>query len=199
MNPENEERIATKWLREAQKGYIRIALLILLSKKPHYGYEMMKEVEDRTEGFWKPTAGGVYPILQSLEKAGYIEGEWGNQKRKRKSYRITEAGKLILDRALFKHNQIAESMNTLFEEYTRDVLDLEPNAVTVPQMPNPFSVFLEELPKNKIRALEIKRNRLNHMIKMLQSDLRKIESQLSNSNKKKKYENEEGENVKESF
>jgi len=185
MHPEHEEKTAIKWLKESQKGYMRIALLILLSKKPCHGYEMMKEVEDRTEGFWKPTAGGVYPILQSLEKAGYIKGEWGPQKRKRKIYHINESGKLILDRALLKHSQIAESMNTLFEKYTRAVLDLDPKAVAMPRMPNPFSVFLEEEPKNRLEALELKRNRIQHMIKMLQNELQIVDNRLATLNKQK--------------
>jgi DNA-binding PadR family transcriptional regulator len=185
MHPEHEEKTAVKWLKESQKGYMRIALLILLSKKPCHGYEMMKEVEDRTEGFWKPTAGGVYPILQSLEKAGYIKGEWGPQKRKRKIYHITESGKLILDRALLKHSQIAESMNTLFEKYTRAVLNLDPKAVAMPRMPNPFSVFLDEEPKNRLEALELKRNRIQHMIKMLQNELQIVDNRLATLKKQK--------------
>jgi DNA-binding PadR family transcriptional regulator len=185
MHPEHEEKTAVKWLKESQKGYMRIALLILLSKKPCHGYEMMKEVEDRTEGFWKPTAGGVYPILQSLEKAGYINGEWGPQKRKRKIYHITESGKLILDRALLKHSQIAESMNTLFEKYTRAVLDLDPKVVAMPRMPNPFSVFLEEEHKNRLEALELKRNRIQHMIKMLQNELQIVDNRLATLKKQK--------------
>jgi DNA-binding PadR family transcriptional regulator len=185
MHPEHEEKTAVKWLKESQKGYMRIALLILLSKKPCHGYEMMKEVEDRTEGFWKPTAGGVYPILQSLEKAGYINGEWGPQKRKRKIYHITESGKLILDRALLKHSQIAESMNTLFEKYTRAVLDLDPKVVAMPRMPNPFSVFLDEEPKNRLEALELKRNRIQHMIKMLQNELQIVDNRLATLKKQK--------------
>ena len=184
MHYEQEERTATKWLKESQKGYIRIAFLILLSKKACHGYEMMKEVGDRTEGFWKPTAGGVYPILQSLEKAGYIKGEWGPQKRKRKIYHITESGKHILDRALLKHSQIAESMNTLFEEYTRAVLDLDPKAVAMPRMPNPFSVFLKEEPKNRLETLEFKRNRIQHMINMLQNERQIVDNRLSTLNKK---------------
>jgi DNA-binding PadR family transcriptional regulator len=185
MHPEHEEKTAVKWLKESQKGYMRIALLILLSKKPCHGYEMMKEVEDRTEGFWKPTAGGVYPILQSLEKAGYIKGEWSPQKRKRKIYHLTESGKLILDRALLKHSQIAESMNTLFEKYTRAVLDLDPKAVAMPRMPNPFSVFLEEEQKNRLEALELKRNRIQHMIKMLQNELQIVDNRLATLKKQK--------------
>jgi DNA-binding PadR family transcriptional regulator len=185
MHPEHEEKTAAKWLKESQKGYMRIALLILLSRKPCHGYEMMKEVRDRTEGFWKPTAGGVYPILQSLEKAGYIKGKWGAQKRKRKIYHITESGKLILDRALLKHSQIAESMNTLFEEYAKAVLDLDPKALPMPRVPNPFSPFLEKEPKSMREALELKRNRVRHMIKMLQGELQTVNNRLVALDKQK--------------
>jgi len=185
MHSPHEEKTVAKWLKESQKGYMRIALLILLGKKPCHGYEMMKEVEDRTEGFWKPTAGGVYPILQSLEKAGYIKGKWGPQKRKRKIYHLTESGQLILDRALLKHSQIAESMNTLFEEYARAVLDLDPEAVAVPRMPNPFSIFLEKEPKSRLEALEIKRNRIQHMIKMLQNELQTVDERLADLSRQK--------------
>ena len=111
------EEEATTWLKETQKGYIRIAVLILLSRKPHHGYEIMKEVKERTMGFWKPTPGGVYPILKNLEKSKYIAGEWDYQKkRKRKTYRITETGKLVLKRALVKESQITNSMSSLFKE-----------------------------------------------------------------------------------
>ena len=86
------EEKAANWFKETQKGYIRIAVLILLSKMPHHGYEIMKAVEERTSGFWRPTAGGIYPILQDLESLGYIEGEWEYQKkrnrRKIKLYRF---------------------------------------------------------------------------------------------------------------
>ena len=46
-----EEITVGHWLKETQKGYIRIAALILLSKKPHHGYELMKEIKVRTKGF----------------------------------------------------------------------------------------------------------------------------------------------------
>jgi DNA-binding PadR family transcriptional regulator len=184
MHLEHEEKTAAKWLKESQKGYMRIALLILLSRKPRHGYEMMKEVDDRTGGFWKPTAGGVYPILQSLEKAGYIEGEWGPEKRRRKIYCITESGKLILDRALLKHSQIADSMNLLFEEYARAVLDLNPEAMPMPRVPNPFSPFLEKEAQSKLEALEMKHNRIQHMVDMLHGELQKVDKRLATLRKK---------------
>jgi DNA-binding PadR family transcriptional regulator len=179
------EEIAAQWVKEAQKGYMRIAFLILLSKKPCHGYEIMKKVEDRTEGFWKPTAGGVYPILQSLEKAGYIKGEWSPQKRKRKIYHITESGKLILDHALIKHNQIAESMNALFKEYSRDVLGVENKALAIPRIPNPFSPFIERESKNRIEVLEVKNNQIQHMIKVLENERLKVDKRLARLKKRK--------------
>jgi DNA-binding PadR family transcriptional regulator len=192
MHPGHDEKTAAKWLKESQKGYMRIAFLLLLSKKPCHGYEMMKEVEDRTEGFWKPTAGGVYPILQSLEQAGYIEGKWGPQKRKRKIYHITEAGKRILDRALLKHTKIAESMNSLFEEYARSVLNLETTGLPIPQFPNVFSPFLQKESKSRTEALEIKRKRIQNMIKMLQEEIKNLDKRLAVADKEKQNINHNG-------
>jgi DNA-binding PadR family transcriptional regulator len=84
---QDEEIAASNWLKETQKGYIRIATLILLSKKPHHGYEIMKEIRIRTKGFWKPTAGGMYPILKDLQKSGYIQGEWDKKTKRKKKKR----------------------------------------------------------------------------------------------------------------
>jgi len=181
-----EEKTAALWLKEMQKGYIRIAVLTLLSKKPHHGYEIMREIKERTMGFWRPTAGGIYPILRSLEKSGYIEGEWDFQKkRKRKTYRITEAGKLVLERALAKQNQIANSMSGLFKEFMKDVLDVKMEPISMPRGPPFFSVFLEERkekPEDTINILESKRTQIENMIEELQKQLGVINKRLAQLN-----------------
>ena len=183
MPSEEQEKTASDWLKEAQKGYMRIAVLILLSKKQHHGYEIMKEVKERTVGFWKPTAGSIYPILRSLEKAGYIKGKWFFQKkRKRKIYQITEEGRLILERALIKQSQIASSMNTLFGEFAKNVLDMEIESLPMPRIPTPFSAFLEDKNKNPEdtpETLEMKRTRIEHIIKILQNRLQTINKRLA--------------------
>ena len=191
MHPVQDEKTASKWLKESQKGFMRIAFLLLLSKKPCHGYEMMKEVEDRTEGFWKPTAGGVYPILQSLEQSGYINGEWGPQKRKRKIYHITDSGKKILNDVLLTHSRIAENMNNLFKEYVQEVLNLEPNGLPIPQFPNFFSSFLEKEPKNKTKALKMKRKRIQDMLTKLQKELENVDERLALLDKKKQNLNDQ--------
>jgi hypothetical protein len=49
MHTECEEETTANWLKEAQKGYIRVGVLILLNRKPAHGYEIMKEIKDKTK------------------------------------------------------------------------------------------------------------------------------------------------------
>jgi DNA-binding PadR family transcriptional regulator len=177
-----EEITAGHWLKETQKGYIRIAVLILLSKKPHHGYEIMREIKERTMGFWRPTAGGIYPILRNLEDSRYIEGKWDLQKkRKRKIFRITQAGMQVLERSLAKESQIANSMSGLFTEFMKDVLDVE-KPFSMPRIPNLFSVFLEERkekPEDTMNVLESKRKQIEKMTKELQKELAAINKRIA--------------------
>jgi DNA-binding PadR family transcriptional regulator len=54
-----------------------------------HGYEMIKELEERTQGAWTPSAGSIYPTLQMLEDEGLIHGEQSEGKRR---FALTEAG-----------------------------------------------------------------------------------------------------------
>jgi DNA-binding PadR family transcriptional regulator len=54
-----------------------------------HGYEMIKEIEERTQGTWTPSAGSIYPTLQMLEDEGLIRGEESDGKRR---FTLTEAG-----------------------------------------------------------------------------------------------------------
>jgi DNA-binding PadR family transcriptional regulator len=54
-----------------------------------HGYEMIKEIEARTDGAWTPSAGSIYPTLQMLEDEGLIQGEESDGKRR---FTLTEAG-----------------------------------------------------------------------------------------------------------
>ncbi|XHH07682.1 MAG: PadR family transcriptional regulator [Candidatus Bathyarchaeia archaeon] len=190
------EEKATGWLKETQKGYIRIAVLILLNKKPQHGYEMMKAIDERTSGFWRPTAGGIYPILQDLENSHYIKGEWDTlTKRKRKIYAITPEGKNVLEHTLAKENRYVNTMVDLLKEYMKDVLDVEVNKAHLPKAP--FALFLEESickPEDTKKVLENKRAHIETMIKRLQEDLAQINKQLSQMEKKDNKKKIQGEN-----
>jgi DNA-binding PadR family transcriptional regulator len=184
---ENEEISASNWLKETQKGYIRIATLILLSKKPHHGYEIMKEIKERTRGFWKPTAGGMYPILKDLQNSGYIQGEWDAKTRRRKrTYKITKAGRTVLRRALAKENQLAAMMRNLFEEYIKGVLEVDTKPDLALTIPRPLSELLREADEKKedtIRRLEEQRRQIQRMIKQLQKNLGTTKKRLRTLNR----------------
>jgi DNA-binding PadR family transcriptional regulator len=51
----------------ARRGDVRTALLLLLAEEPRNGYQLMQEIEQRSEGAWRPSPGSVYPALQQLE------------------------------------------------------------------------------------------------------------------------------------
>ena len=180
MATEAEDKTTTSWMKEAQKGYIRMGVLILLNKKPSHGYEIMKQINNRTKGFWQPTAGGVYPILRDLEKSGYIEGEWQTQKnRKIKVYKVTESGELILRRAIVKEAEIFNNIGGLFKEFARDVLNIETITI-MPNMPSPFKPFLEENPKTEenLKQLVHQRKHVYESVKMMQEKMKQLDGRI---------------------
>lgn len=81
--------------KELLKGSTVILILSLLERKSMYGYEMIKELEKKSNGVFAFKEGTLYPILHSLEANNLIESYWDESEgaRKRKYYKITEAGK----------------------------------------------------------------------------------------------------------
>ncbi len=74
----------------ARRGDVRAAILALLEQEPMHGYEMITEIEERSGGYWRPSAGSIYPTLQLLEDEGLITGEEVEGKRR---FSLTEAGR----------------------------------------------------------------------------------------------------------
>ena len=74
----------------ARRGDVRAAVLALLAERPMHGYEMIKEVEERTDGSWTPSAGSIYPTLQLLEDEGLISGQETEGKRR---FTLTDSGR----------------------------------------------------------------------------------------------------------
>jgi len=75
------------------KGDLKYVVLNLLKEKPRYGYEIIRELEEFSNGFYKPSPGVVYPTLQMLEEMEYTTSE---ERDGKKVYVITEAGLLFL-------------------------------------------------------------------------------------------------------
>ncbi len=77
-----------------ESGEIRLAILSLLSEGPKHGYQLMKEMEERSGGAYKASAGSVYPTLQQLEDEGLVESAMINGRR---TYNLTVAGRKELE------------------------------------------------------------------------------------------------------
>ncbi|GKU80735.1 PadR family transcriptional regulator [Niallia sp. NCCP-28] len=84
--------------RELVKGSTSLILLQLLEEKEMYGYELVKEMESRSDYTLQVKEGTLYPALHKLEKQAYVESFWQESEKgpARKYYRITEMGKEIL-------------------------------------------------------------------------------------------------------
>src|SRR5580698_3270356 len=76
-------------------GEIRLALLSLLSEGPKHGYQLMKELGERSGGVYQASAGSVYPTLQQLEDEKLIRVK---QEGGRKTHSLTAAGRRELER-----------------------------------------------------------------------------------------------------
>jgi len=79
--------------RKARRGDIRTAALLLLAEEPRNGYQIMQEVQERSEGVWSPSPGSVYPALSQLEDEGLIATD---ETEGRKVFAITDAGRETL-------------------------------------------------------------------------------------------------------
>ena len=80
--------------RRASRGDVRTAALLLLAEEPRNGYQIMQELEERSEGLWRPSPGSVYPALQQLEDEGLIRSD---EQDGRRLYHLTDAGRAYVD------------------------------------------------------------------------------------------------------
>jgi DNA-binding PadR family transcriptional regulator len=80
--------------RRARRGDVRTGLLSLLADKPMHGYDLIRELEQRSGGMWRPSPGSIYPTLQLLEDEGLVTGHEDDGKR---VYSITDAGRKELE------------------------------------------------------------------------------------------------------
>jgi len=71
------------------RGNVKFAILDLLKEKPRHGYDIIKEMEERSGGVYSPSPGVIYPTLQALEDQDFVKSAEEDGK---KVYSITDAG-----------------------------------------------------------------------------------------------------------
>ena len=103
--------------KELVKGSADSLLLSLIGEQHMYGYQIIKELEKRSQGYFRFKEGTLYPALHRLEKAGLIEGRWESlpSGRQRRYYYITEKGTRLLAERRMQWRDYLAAMNLIIQ------------------------------------------------------------------------------------
>ncbi|MBU7032387.1 MAG: PadR family transcriptional regulator [Theionarchaea archaeon] len=92
--------------------FLKIYTLQTISRHPQTGYDLLKDIEKKTDGKWVPSKGMMYPLLDEMEEEGLIEiQELGE--RSKKIYRITPQGETLLNTIIQRHREIEKHLDVL--------------------------------------------------------------------------------------
>ncbi len=113
--------------RKFSSDDLQLLLLALLEDKPAHGYELIRALEARSNGFYTPSPGMIYPALTYLEEISYVVV---TQDGNRKKYQIAEAGREFLntnrehaDLMLAKLTHIARKMDSIRRAYSGETIE----------------------------------------------------------------------------
>ena len=99
-------------------GQLRLYLLSLLDEGPRHGYEIMRDLEQRFNGLYTPSAGTVYPRLAKLEEEGLVSR--GDDGRK-VTYTITDAGRAEVARRQSDLGDLEDDLDRSVSQLAEDV------------------------------------------------------------------------------
>lgn len=128
LDIEDLPRHDKKMIRGFMRGFGKIMILWLISKKRQHGYEIMTQLHESAPYSGKmPSASMIYPVLHKLEKNGLIKGTWEHHgKRKVKYYEITPEGEKSLERirkiAALGHEK---GKTNIWREFRDDIFSLK--------------------------------------------------------------------------
>ena len=99
--------------RELLKGSTETLILSLLAEEPMYGYQLVKEMDRRSSGYFRFKEGTLYPALRRLERDGLIEGNWmaSPTGQDRRYYHVTAKGSSRLQSMLEEWDLFTKAVN----------------------------------------------------------------------------------------
>lgn len=75
------------------RGFLRMYIISLVSRSPETGYSIMRHIDEKTEGTWRPGPGTIYPLLKSMSREGLIASLDHGGRQDSVAYSVTEKGK----------------------------------------------------------------------------------------------------------
>ena len=98
--------------RDLFPGALEMMVLETLRRGPRHGYALAQEIKRTSQDLLEIEEGSLYPALQRMLKAGWVNAEWGLSARNRKVrvYRITPAGRRQLERQVSSFDRMLEGI-----------------------------------------------------------------------------------------
>jgi len=108
---------AARRIDQMRKGTTTLAVLKLLadSGEPMHGYQIIQELESRSQGHFRFKEGLIYPRLHQMEKEGLLKSHWEGEPgtRRRKVYTITDKGRRQLEAEMRQWETFSQGMSAL--------------------------------------------------------------------------------------
>lgn len=121
MNEQKVSEMVSNWRTEVRRGALQLYLLSLIRKNHEmYGYQIVKELKDKTGPIFEIKEGVLYPILRRLEKDRILESTWrtpmNGVQKPRKYYNLSKKGYQVLDEMTQYWDGLAYEMDLILKE-----------------------------------------------------------------------------------
>ncbi|MHA1706778.1 MAG: PadR family transcriptional regulator [Promethearchaeota archaeon] len=174
------EKIASKIQKGMKRGFIGMFILFILKNKHLHGYQIIKEIEKRSLGIWKPTVSTMYTILKNLKEKGLIKPVEGEELQEGKIiYKLTEKGLETLELLKLKQQEMRAALNSIISSTIGE--EEEIFKLGDRDFSDRFSFLMneEEMPiEKKIQMLKMRRSMLKERINYLDLQLKNLEQKL---------------------
>ena len=99
--------------RELKRGSAELLILALLEERERHGYDIGRQIDERSDGTISFHVTSLYPTLYRLEGRGLIQGRWVEKagQRRRRYYRLTAGGQAVLARQRSIWQNFARALN----------------------------------------------------------------------------------------
>lgn len=100
-----------------KKGVLELCVLLLISKKDQYGYELAQNISNKIE----VAEGTLYPLLRRLTKEEYVTTYLAESTEgpPRKYYSITQKGLIYMNELVLEWKQFSTAVSQFIEEGTK--------------------------------------------------------------------------------
>jgi len=124
-----------------RRGDVRTAILAALRDEPMHGYQVIRVLEERSGGHWRPSAGSIYPTLQQLEDEGLVRSEEVDGRR---TYRLTDEGQTEADSLAATQSPLVAVRLGVSDDSSpdvrRDAIELARAAMQVSKVGSPAAI-----------------------------------------------------------